>query len=332
MRADAGALAEVPRKLINLRYHIVSLVAVFLALALGMVVGSTVLNEGTAQVQRSISDFLRRQSQQTQAENDTLRGQVERFSAFGGAVLPGMVSGKLEGRSAVLLDTDRVDDGTRSKVGEVLRAAGTTVEGRITFASEPLALATEADRSRLGQLLDLPGADSDALRTALVEQLSVRLAAPARLPKDGADRRRDMITSLSDAKFLASTDLPRPVEGGGEVFPKAGSLFVIIGPTDGSTNLDPKAFLVPLADHLSLHSSAPVAAVEAEGGVSSWVEVLRGDKEIIQRVSTVDDVDAVYGQMALVDALSRGLADQPPGQYGFKQRATGLLPEGSPAS
>jgi hypothetical protein len=318
--------------LINLRYHIVSLVAVFLALALGMVVGSTVLNEGTAQVQRSISEFLRRQSQQTQAENDALRGQVERFSAFGGAVLPGMVSGKLQGRSAVLLDTDRVDDGTRSKVEQVLKAAGAAVDGRITFASDPLALATEADRSKLGQLLDLPGADPDALRAALVEQLSVRLSAPTRLPKDGGDRSQDMITSLSDAKFLASTDLPRPVKNGGEVFPKAGSLFVIIGPTDGSTALDPTAFLVPLADRLSSHTSAPVAAVEAEGGVSSWVEVLRGDKDVVQRVSTVDDVDAVYGQMALVDALARGLANQPPGQYGFKQHATGLLPEGSPAS
>lgn len=318
--------------MINLRYHIVSLVAVFLALALGMVVGSTVLNEGTAQVQRSISEFLRRQSQQTQAENDALRGQVERFRAFGGAVLPGMLSGKLQGRSAVLLDTDQVDDGTRSKVEQALRAAGAAVDGRITFATERLALATDADRARLGQLLELPATHPDALRTTLVERLSARLGVPARLPKDDGGRRRDMITSLSDARFLADTDLPRNVRDGGEAFPKAGSLFVIIGPTDGSTTLDPKAFLVPLADRLSAHTSAPVAGVEAEGGISSWIEVLRGDKEVIQRVSTVDDVDAVYGQMALVDTLARGFANQPPGQYGFKQRATGLLPEGSPAS
>jgi hypothetical protein len=318
--------------LINLRYHIVSLVAVFLALALGMVVGSTVLNEGTAQVQRSISEFLRRQSQQVQAENDALRGRVERYSTFGGAVLPGMVRGKLQGRSAVLLDTDQVDDGTRSKVEQALRAAGAAVDGRVTFSSQRLTLAAEADRSKLGQLLDLPAAEPEELRTALIERLSVRLSAPARLPDGDAGRLRDMITSLSDARFLASTDLPRTVRDGGEAFPKAGSLFVIIGPTDGSTTLDPEAFLVPLADRLSVHATAPVAGVEAEGGVSSWVEVLRGDKEIVQRVSTVDDVDAVYGQVALVDVLARGLANQPTGQYGFKQRATGLLPEGSPAS
>jgi hypothetical protein len=318
--------------LINLRYHIVSLVAVFLALALGMVVGSTVLNEGTAQVQRSISEFLRRQSQQTQAQNDTLRGQVERFQAFGGAMLPATVAGKLQGRSAVLLDTDRVDDGTRSKVEQALRAAGASVGGRLTFATDRLALATQGDQTKLGQLLDLPPGSSEGLRAALIEQLSVRLSAPARLPRNDGARLRDMITGLSDAKFLADTDLPPLVRDGGEAFPKAGSLFVIIGPTDGATVLDPKAFLVPLAGRLSAHTPAPVAGVEAEAGVSSWVAILRGDKEITQRVSTVDDVDAVYGQVALVDALAQRLANQPAGQYGFKQRSTGLLPEGSPAS
>ena len=318
--------------MINLRYHIVSLVAVFLALALGMVVGSTVLNEGAAQVQRSVSEILRRQSQQTQAENDTLRGQVERFQTFGGAALPEMVGGRLQGRSAVLLDTDRVDDGTRSKVEQALRAAGATVNGRLTFSSDRLSLATEGDRARLSQLVDLPADNVDALRAAMIEQLSVRLSVSQRLPQDSAGRPRDMITSLSDAKFLADTDLPRTVREGGEPFPKAGSLFVIIGPTDGSTVLDPKAFLVPLADRLSARTQAPVAGVESEAGISSWVEVLRGDKEITQRVSSVDDVDATYGQVALVDALARRLANEPPGQYGFKQRATGLLPEGSPAS
>jgi Copper transport outer membrane protein, MctB len=318
--------------LINLRYHIVSLVAVFLALALGMVVGSTVLNEGTALVQRSTSDFLRRQSQQTQAENDTLKGQVQRFQQFGVATLPVMVRGKLQGRSAVLLDTDQVDDGTRSKVEQALRAAGATVAGRLTFASERLALAGDNDRAKLGQLLDVAPSDADLLRTTLIEQLSVRLSVPVRLPGKGENRMRDMITGLSDAKFLADTDLSGPVRDGGEAFPKAGSLFVIIGPTDGSTTLEPAAFLVPLADRLSVHTPAPVAGVESELGVSSWVEVLRGDKEATQRVSTVDDVDTAYGQVALVEALAQRLANRPTGQYGFKQRATGLLPEGSPAS
>jgi Copper transport outer membrane protein, MctB len=316
---------------INLRYHIVSLVAVFLALALGMVVGGTVLNEGTGRAQRAFSDLLRRTSQQTQAENNALGTQVNNYKDFGNHVLPLLAHDKLKGRSVVLVDTDRVDDGPRNGVIDAVQAAGATVDGRLTFSSDRVSLASQDDRTKLGQVLGVPSGDPEVLRTAMIEQFTARLTAPAKLPNSDQDRPRDMITALSDAKFLADMNLPRRVRDGGEVFPKAGSLFVIIGPTDGSNTPPPKSFLVPLADRLSARSPAPVAGVESQTGVSSWVRTLRGDKEITQRVSSVDDVDAVYGQVALVDAFALQLANQPPGQYGFKQAPDGLLPERAPA-
>jgi hypothetical protein len=314
---------------INLRYHIVSLVAVFLALALGMVVGGTVLNEGTGRAQRAFSELLRRTSQQTQAENAALRGQVEHFTDFGKQVLPALAHDKLKGRSVVLVDTDLVDDGARAGVTDAVQAAGATVDGRLTFSTDRVGLAAQDDRTRLSRVLGLASGDPDVLRTAMIEQFAARLTAPAKLPQSDQDRPQDMITALSDAKFFADVNLPRPIRDGGEVFPKAGSLFVIIGPTDGSTTLPPKSFLVPLTDRLSARSPGPVAGVESQTGVSSWVQTLRGDKEVTQRVSSVDDVDAVYGQVALVGAFALQLANQPPGQYGFKQGATGLLPEGA---
>jgi hypothetical protein len=72
-----------------------------------------------------------------------------------------------------------------------------------------------------------------------------------------------------------------------------------------------------------------VVGVEAAApGAPSWVEVLRDDQDLIEQVSTVDDVDRIPGQFALVEAVSRRLANEPAGQYGFKRGATGLLPEG----
>jgi hypothetical protein len=319
---------------INLRYHIVSLVAVFLALALGMVVGGTVLNEGTGRAQRAFSELLRKTSQQTQAENSALRAQNGHYQDFGNQVLPQLAHDKLKGRSVVLVDTDRVDDGTRGAVTDAVQAAGGSVQGRLTFSSDRLALASADDRTRLGQVLGISATDHpdpDVLRTAMIEQFTARLTLPTKLPNNDAERPRDMITALSDAKFFADVNLPGSVRDGSEVFPKAGSLFVIIGPTDGSTALPPKSFLVPLADRLSARSAAPVAGVESQNGVSSWVQTLRGDKEITQRVSGVDDVDAVYGQVALVEAFAAQLAGQRPGQYGFKPGASDLLPSGGPA-
>ena len=56
--------------MISLRYHIVSLVAVFLALALGIVVGSTVLQEGTVSVLRATSDRVREESDRNSRETE----------------------------------------------------------------------------------------------------------------------------------------------------------------------------------------------------------------------------------------------------------------------
>jgi hypothetical protein len=316
---------------INLRYHIVSLVAVFLALALGMVVGGTVLNEGTGRAQRAFSELLRKTSQQTQAENSDLKDQAKHYKAFGEQVLPQLAHDKLKGRDVVLIDTDRVDDGTRGAITDAVQAAGGSVEGRLTFSSDRLGLASADDRTRLGQVVGNSTNDPDTLRNVMIEQFTARLTLPTKLPNSDAERPRDMITALSDAKFFADVNLPGAVRDGSEVFPKAGSLFVIIGPTDGSTVLAPKSFLVPLADRLSARSTAPVAGVESQDGVSSWVQTLRGNKEVTQRVSSVDDVDAVYGQVALVEAFAAQLANQPPGQYGFKPGASALLPSGGPA-
>src|SRR5262245_25786696 len=296
-----------------------------------MVVGGTVRNEGTGRAQRLFSEALRKTSQQTQAENTALGKQVENYKAFGDQVLPALTHDKLRGRSVVLVDTDRVDDGPRNGVIDAVQAAGATVGGRLTFSSDRVSLSSQDDRTRLGQVLGLPPSDPEALRAAMIERVVARLTVPAKLPNSDQDRPRDMITALSDANFLAGVSLPRPVRDGGEAFPKVGSLFVIIGPTDGSTALLPKSFLVPLADRLSARPLGPVAGVESQTGVSSWVQTLRGDKEVTQRVSSVDDVDAVYGQVALVDAFALQLANQSPGQYGFKQGSTGLLPEGAPS-
>jgi len=315
---------------INLRYHIVSLVAVFLALAIGVVVGSTALKEGTVSVLRATSNRLISESQTERAKNQALEGEVAGYKEFGGAVLPRLVRERLKGQAVVVLDTDRVDDQTRKPVEDAVKAAGASVEGRVTFASDRLGLAAEGDRSALGALLDTDQTDPEALRQALIGKLAERLTTPARLPKSGPARTRDVITGLQEAKFLADLRLAdNAVRDGTVPFPRTGSLFVIIGPTDNPTLLDPKLFLVPLTQRLSGRGGVPVVGVEAAApGAPSWVEVLRGDQGLTNRVSTVDDVDRVPGQFALIEALAGRLRNEPTGQYGYKSGATGLLPEG----
>jgi Copper transport outer membrane protein, MctB len=322
---------------ISLRYHIVSLVAVFLALALGIVVGSTVLREGTVSVLRATSEQVRQSNESYRTENLTLKEELRRQQDFAATVLPDLVRGRLKDRHVVLLDTDRANGGVRDRVTQVLQAAGAEIDARVTFNAGRLTLAATGDREALGRLL--PGAnaaDPAALRAELVRRVAERMGAPNPLPRSDPDRRNDLLTSLDDGGFLADLKLAAPVADGRGVFPSPGTSFVVLGPTDGAA-LPPEAFLIPLANELALHVTGPVTGVEALAagttpGTTSWLTKLRQDRLVTRRVSGVDDVDTAYGQLALVGALERGLQNLPPGQYGFKQGNSGLLPEKVPAS
>jgi hypothetical protein len=84
---------------ISFRYHLVSLIAVFLALALGIVVGTTALNG-------PITKDLRNQVNDAKAERDALAAQVHRLqgqvgdagqfaSTYGSQLVAGTVSGRV---------------------------------------------------------------------------------------------------------------------------------------------------------------------------------------------------------------------------------------------
>ena len=316
--------------MISLRYHIVSLVAVFLALALGIVVGSTVLQEGTVSVLRATSDRVREESDRNSRENVALNQEVSRLQSFGATVLPDLVRDRLKGRSVVLVDTDKVDSGMRDSVRKVLEDAGAEVDGQITFADERLALGGDADRTAMARLLAVDAAAPEALRGELVKRLAERLATPSAMPQDDSQRTSDMLTGLQDADFLADLKLSRPMAAGTDAFPRQGSIFVLLGPGATATAaVAPDAFLVPLADQVSTRASGPVAGAEAAAvpRESSWVIALRDNRAVSRRVSGIDSVDKVYGQLALVQALQGSLQQLPAGQYGTKDGASGLLPE-----
>ena len=317
--------------MISLRYHIVSLVAVFLALALGIVVGSTVLQEGTVSVLRATSERVRQESDRNSRENVGLRQDISRLQSFGAAVLPELVQGRLRGRSVVLVDTDKVDSGLRDGVRKALETAGAEVDGQITFADDRLALAADADRTAMGRLMAVDAGAPDVLRGELVKRLADRLVTPSAMPQQGNQRASDVLTGLQDAHFLADLKLSKPLAAGTDPFPRQGTSFVLLGPSaaNAPTAVAPDAFLVPLADQVSNRADGAVAGVEAAAVPkdSSWVLALRDNRAVSHRVSGIDDADTVYGQLALVQALQGSLVRRQAGQYGVKDGASALFPE-----
>ena len=317
--------------MISLRYHIVSLVAVFLALALGIVVGSTVLQEGTVSVLRATSEQVRQQSDRNSRENVALKQEQARLQSFGAAFLPELLQGRLKGRPVVLVDTDKVDRGLRDTVRKALEDAGAEVDGQITFSDQHLALGNEADRTAAGRLLGADASAPDVLRDTLVRRLADRLVTSSAMPQEDGQRPSDLLTELQDADFLADLKLSQPITAGTDPFPRQGSSFVLLGPSPAAaaTAVAPDAFLVPLADQVSARAAGAVAGVEAAAvpGPNSWVQTLRNDREVSRRVSGIDSVDTVYGQLSLVEALQTSLQQGPAGQYGIKDGASALFPK-----
>ena len=96
-------LAGEPLLVIDFRYHLVSLIAVFLAIALGIIIGTTALNEPLqANIEGQVTE-LEQDKRALEDRTQQLQAQVDTSDAFGEAVAPALVEGALTG-SSVLLD------------------------------------------------------------------------------------------------------------------------------------------------------------------------------------------------------------------------------------
>ena len=89
--------------MINLRYHIVSLVAVFLALAIGVIAGTTVINDQVVKELERSDRALRTALTTQQNANSALKSQVALFNSWGDAIAKKLEADQLRDRNVVLI-------------------------------------------------------------------------------------------------------------------------------------------------------------------------------------------------------------------------------------
>jgi hypothetical protein len=113
--------------MINFRFHLVSLVAVFLALAAGIVIGSTVVDTAVVDGLRDRIDAVESRADRIDGENRDLASRVEDLSAEAEATSPYAVDGRLHGVPVAVVAV-RGTDGRRvdSLVRRVREAGGST--------------------------------------------------------------------------------------------------------------------------------------------------------------------------------------------------------------
>ena len=123
----------------NIRYHLASLVAVFLALTVGLVLGTVVAERGTLDNQSTtLVDDLQKQFAQIQTDNNALRDGLERDRAFAGDVVPALTVDALSGETVAILVNGGRSNGLNATMAAIEDAGGIPVV--LTFSSPGLDL------------------------------------------------------------------------------------------------------------------------------------------------------------------------------------------------
>jgi Copper transport outer membrane protein, MctB len=309
-------LAGEPLLVIDFRYHLVSLIAVFLAIALGIVIGTTQLNGKVLDDLRGQVSSLEQDKRGLEDGTQQLQAQRDDDNAFQTAVAPALVNGALTGRSVVLVVTDdQVSSDTIKEVTALVGQAGGTVNGTVRLQpaysdpSKASALENYVTGGGLPTSVTLP-ANGDAgqlTASVLAQVLMTKLAGPTPSTADLSS----VLAGLSALDVLAQDTA--------SVTPANFAIVLTAGSFKADDADQRNAALAELAAALdAAGEGAVVAGDPASATDNGLVGVLRNDPTTSAAVSTVDNVDTIAGQISTVLALGRE-GEGTSGKYGTGQ-------------
>jgi hypothetical protein len=278
------------------RYHAASLAAVFLALAIGILIGVGLGGNVLSGTEESLRDSLEGDIDEARAEADDLRTDLERERAFSSRAYPALVGDSLRGRRIGVLAFGELPSDLASDVEEALEpTGGELVEVAVAvIPPDADALASQLGPGRLSL------ADEDP---AVLEELGLRLGSQFVLGDGG------QLEKVRNSLFSRSSG-----EGG-----ELDGVILVRGP---EPELEPENRAAADALESGLvggvaETGVPAVGVERSDAEDSSVSFFQP-----QGVTTVDSVDLTSGQAAMVFAMLGAK-----GNFGIKSSANSLLPE-----
>jgi Copper transport outer membrane protein, MctB len=164
--------------LINFRFHLVSLTAVFLALAIGIAMGATVVQKKTVDALDARIKAVEQKVTPLEHQVDALNAQHGQDLDHAGAAADLAVAGRLPQVNVLLVATDGADRGAVEGLRDSLLHTGANVEGTL-WLSAKLRLDKPADVQALAESFNVGTPTADALRNLLVTRLVASWAAEA---------------------------------------------------------------------------------------------------------------------------------------------------------
>ena len=307
--------------MISWRYHLVSIVAVFLALALGVVMGTTVVKQGVIDELRSRTNAALSATHEAQKEAQLLQTELSVWTRYGAAVQQRLLADQLVNEGVVIVTISGVDLSEVDGIRRAFQQSGATVMG-VLEAMPRMALTDARAQQDMAAILGIPTpTDQATLAAEAARTLGARLAAGP--PETGIP---DPLQQLIDHGFLALLAGSAPASSVGV----PGQLFAFVAGATQAPAVSPTAFLVPVLDQL-VTASRPTAAAETTTSVYPFVTSIRSDGSLDGRLVTVDNADAAPGLVAIVLGLRDLLRDPTAGgDYGVKGRTSGLIPNLAP--
>ncbi|MGN6587257.1 MAG: copper transporter [Solirubrobacterales bacterium] len=277
------------------RYHTASLIAVFLALAIGILIGAEFGGDALKNTRKDLEHSLVGNLQDARSRAGELSGELNRSNEFGERVYPVLTREHLKGMRIAIVALGGLPTDLTADVENALGPTGARLVG-VGVVREPV---------------DLVGLAGDLAKTRFADL------------RTNPDALTELGTGLGRQLVLGGT-LPEVVRG--QLFSRAsgtfGGLDGVIVVRNQPENMGPvqrsRANQLETALMSGITASrAPTVGIETTTTEPSSVSFFQSND-----LASVDDADLTAGQLAMVYAM-RGAE----GSFGVKGSADRLLPD-----
>jgi len=309
---------------INFRYHVVSLTAVFLALAIGLIVGTSALNG-------PLSDSLRHQVDSLTKSNDIYRdttiqleAEVSQREQFATEVAPLVLGGKLADRRVLVISFQESSSFVADVVAD-LKQANAKVTGQVEVQDSMMS------PSNGPALLDLENrANTADVNAQNIPTFSDGVETATALLAAVLTDRSPALSDSAIATVLSAYEKAGFINVDGKVTGPAEAVMVLApSPFTDQNAADENRNVVTLIDQFA---KVPIVVGAAgNAGKGNVIGSVTGDASLSSRVSTVDNANTPQGAVATVLALIEQVVYHKTGHYGITSSATSLLPVLPPA-
>lgn len=326
--------------MINFRYHVVSIVAVFLALAIGIVLGATELQGATLDALRESSKNLANDLNTSRTQNRTLQQQVAAYQAFAQANEGRLLAGLLTSQRVVVVAAPGAPATVINGVTSAAQKAGATVTGQVNLQPKLLDASENnlQSLSALVQQLVSPGGTAPngtplqqaakLLGSVILTKSDPAVSSSGSTTDSSASTRQNVLSSYARNGLLSVSG---PL---GTSQSSSATLAIVVTPATpppGGDTVAANQGLITLAEQLNTAGLGTVMAGSVTGSLAgSAINALR-TSSAAARISTVDDADTPAGQIVTVQALALALTGHKAGSYGEGPASTGAGPSPAPS-